>query len=123
MLFRHSHPAVSVFFKECLLDGLDLRLARDPIDSAVITRRDGYAENQRTLFFYEDSLCRLPRESGHSIAPSSAYRLNKLRDVPVILTGGGCGPLKPAFLPEFPTLDKSASAAYTPFRLLKLYFG
>lgn len=89
----------------------------------MIPRRDGYAANQRTLFFYEDSLCRLPRESGHSIASSSAYRLNELPDVPVILTDSGCRLSKPVFLPEFPTLDKSASAAYTAYKLLKLYFG
>lgn len=89
--FRHDHPDVSVFFKECLLDDLDERLDREQIDLAVVPRRPARDEGERTLFFYEDPLCYLPRESGHSIAPAQVYRLDELPDAPVILTGGGCG--------------------------------
>ncbi|PLX34270.1 MAG: LysR family transcriptional regulator [Hyphomicrobiales bacterium] len=88
--YARRHPDVSLFFKECLLDDLSRRLGANVIDIAVVPQgvEDGPFA---TCGFYDDELYYLPCDGGSEPAPSGPVRLTNLPDVPVIMTGGGCG--------------------------------
>ena len=88
--YRQAHPEVSVFFKECLLDDLNVRMANEQIDFAVIPQRNNTTE-QSTCFFYEEPLYYLPQENSSSHAVSFQYKVNELPEAQIIMTGGGCG--------------------------------
>jgi len=89
--YRMARPDISVFFKECLLDDLAERLEKEQIDFAVVATGTAKTDHLNTLFFYEEPLCYLPRDTDHTAPTAQTYRLDELPDAPVILTGGGCG--------------------------------
>lgn len=88
--FRQRHPDISIFFKECFLDDLSQRLENASIDIAIVPQfqMEGSIE---TSFFYRDPLFYLPQDTGGQHYTGGPVRLSGLPDVPVILTGGGCG--------------------------------
>lgn len=88
--FRQWHPDISIFFKECFLDDLSQRLENASIDIAIVPQFqvEGSIE---TSFFYRDPLFYLPQDTGGQHYTGGPVRLSGLPDVPVILTGGGCG--------------------------------
>ena len=88
--FQQANPAVTVFFKECLLDDLSARLNQEQIDFAVVPS-DPQTQSVNTARFYEESLYYIPCQNATYDATHAHYSLASLPDVPIILTGGGCG--------------------------------
>lgn len=87
--YRQAHPTVNIFFKECLLNDLNERLIKEQIDFVVIPT-NLTAKERQTCFFYEEPLYYLPQQID-SIENIRQFKINDLPDVPIILTGGGCG--------------------------------
>jgi len=88
--FRQSNPQVKVFFKECLLDDMQARMASDQID-VVVAPSGMLTSEQPPVFFYEEPLYYLPKEDAVNRKKQFQYKLNDLPDSQIILTGGGCG--------------------------------
>ncbi len=88
--FRKAQPKINIFFKECLLDDLSDRLNKQQIDFAIIPENID-VNNMQKQFFYDEPLFYFPQEIDsikHDIRP---YKINELSEIPIILTGGGCG--------------------------------
>lgn len=88
--FRQTHPKVSIFFKECLLDDMAERINNQQIDFAILSENI-QVKNVQSIFFYDEPLFYLPQESGLYEHEKRQYGIHELTDVPIILTGGGCG--------------------------------
>lgn len=87
--FAASHDGIEIFYKECLLDDLAVRLETGAIDIAVLPRHIVPDELDR-LEFYSDPLFYLPRHGAEN-ASAATIRVADLPRDPVIMTGGGCG--------------------------------
>ncbi len=90
MTFRTAHPTINIYFKECLLDDLSDRINKQQIDFAIIPENISIV-NMEEQFFYDEPLFYFPQEVdsiNHDIRP---YKVNELSEIPIILTGGGCG--------------------------------
>lgn len=87
--YRQTHPTVSIFFKECLLNDLEERLIKEQIDFVVIPT-NLKAKERQTCFFYEEPLYYLSQNIDLNVKIRQ-FKINDLPDVPIILTGGGCG--------------------------------
>ncbi len=57
--FQQQNPDIRFFFKECLLDDIDNRLAQNIIDFAIVPKF-GIEANYRSFEFYQDQLLYLP---------------------------------------------------------------
>lgn len=88
--YQQSHPDVSIFFKECLLDELAQRLANNTIDLLIAPHVDG-EDMLHHRQFYRDELCYLPQGNAPDLALAHPLQIGNLPDAPVIMTGGGCG--------------------------------
>lgn len=88
--YRQRHPDISIFFKECLLDDLSERLANGTIDIAIVPETGEETPFER-FSFYSDELVYLPRDDGNRPPLAGPLLFSGLPDVPVIMTGGGCG--------------------------------
>lgn len=88
--FRKSHPDVTVFFKECFIDDLSERLRKEQIDVQIVPFAEA-AENEITCDFYTDNLYYLPALDDSEAANRVSFSIADLPEMPVILTGGGCG--------------------------------
>lgn len=87
--YRHDHPDVTIYFKECLLDDLGGRLTNGSVDLAIVPR-DMIDAGWQHLRFYEDPLFYIPSD-GVSLPAGDMIALHDLPPSPVIMTGGGCG--------------------------------
>lgn len=87
--YRASHPDVSIYFKECLLDDLSGRLDSGSIDVGIVPR-DMVVTDWDHLHFYADPLYYIPKD-GFEPGAGTAIHIDDLPDTPIILTGGGCG--------------------------------
>ncbi|MCW8928807.1 MAG: LysR family transcriptional regulator [Gammaproteobacteria bacterium] len=88
--FRQANPNISIFFKECLLDDLSERINNQQIDFAILPDNID-VKNSESLFFYDEPLYYIPQEVGLSSHEMRNYKISELSDIPIILTGGGCG--------------------------------
>jgi DNA-binding transcriptional LysR family regulator len=88
--YRKAHPDISVFFKECLLDDLSERLANEQIDFAIMPVNVGVTQVNAAAF-YQEPLYYIPQEDQDYDADVSHYRIDRLPDASIIMTGGGCG--------------------------------
>ena len=88
--FRKAHPDVTVFFKECFIDDLSDRLNRQQIDIQVVPSAVA-PEDESSYAFYQDNLYYLPAQNEHPSNKQITFNLTNLPDIPIILTGGGCG--------------------------------
>ncbi len=88
--YRQAHPEISIFFKECLLDDLAERMQNEQIDFAIVPQ-DIDILNLHSTFFYQEPLYYLPREINLTSPEKKQYQIKELSEVPIILTGGGCG--------------------------------
>ena len=87
--FLREHPQVEVFYKECLLGDLSDRLDSGAIDVAILPSAIVPSMFERRPF-YSDPLYYLPVHGDNS-SLQMPLRVSDLPDVPIILTGGGCG--------------------------------
>ncbi len=92
--YRQRHPDVEVFFKECLLDEIDDRLARGQIDFAVRPVRPDSGEQStlRRQIFYADQLMFLPRhDEAHPTSSIGQVLLQNIACETIVVTQGNCG--------------------------------
>lgn len=88
--FQRANPDVTLFFKECFIDDLAGRLVREQIDVQIVPETVA-ADGEQSCLFYKDPLCYLPAHQEEGTARRLSYELTDLPEIPIILTGGGCG--------------------------------
>lgn len=88
--YRDANPEVTLFFKECFIDDLSSRLSREQIDIQIVPEAQA-GEGEAGCEFYRDQLCYLPAMNDQPVSRRLSFEITDLPDMPVILTGGGCG--------------------------------
>jgi DNA-binding transcriptional LysR family regulator len=88
--FRKRHPNINIFFKECLLDDLAERLARQQIDLAIVPDNIEIPRTESQVF-YDEPLLYFPQQVDGFNHELRSYQVSELAEVSFILTGGGCG--------------------------------
>lgn len=87
--FQRQFPQTDIFFKECLLDDLSVRLDTGAIDVAILPAAI-VPDHLDRCTFYADDLRYLPAHGVMEQAPGF-LRIVDLPQDPIIMTGGGCG--------------------------------
>lgn len=87
--FRRQSPDTEIFFKQCLIDDMSERLAEGSVDFCIALTGSLKGRLQ-THPFYSDPLFYLPMDGANDV-PDGSQTIADMPDVPVIMTGGGCG--------------------------------